>query len=187
MVGPNPKFKPVAGYHWYDGDGMVHGLRIKDGKATYVSRYVRTSRLKQEEYFGEAKFIKIGDLEGLFGLLMGRMFHMDGDRVGFPLTIFYLLVFSFYKEEVCILKKDNYSGQIRPLRLYQNRIDIRKDEVIPKPHRHIKRWALCPRKTDDFICGFKTAQEPDRNRKTRPAPVNLDRNREKRYNNGNKF
>nr|AAT68189.1 carotenoid cleavage dioxygenase 1 [Petunia x hybrida]WRM38006.1 carotenoid cleavage dioxygenase 1 [synthetic construct] len=67
-VGPNPKFAPVAGYHWFDGDGMIHGLRIKDGKATYVSRYVRTSRLKQEEFFEGAKFMKIGDLKGLFGL-----------------------------------------------------------------------------------------------------------------------
>ncbi|XP_059446239.1 carotenoid 9,10(9',10')-cleavage dioxygenase 1-like [Corylus avellana] len=72
-VGPNPKFSPVAGYHWFDGDGMIHGLRIKDGKATYVSRFVRTSRLKQEEYFGGAKFMKVGDLKGLFGLLMVNM------------------------------------------------------------------------------------------------------------------
>ncbi|XP_075646592.1 carotenoid 9,10(9',10')-cleavage dioxygenase 1-like [Castanea sativa] len=69
-VGPNPKFTPVAGYNWLDGDGMVHGLRIKDGKATYVSRYVRTSKLQQEEYFGGAKFFKLGDLTGLFGLIM---------------------------------------------------------------------------------------------------------------------
>ncbi|XP_024929404.3 carotenoid 9,10(9',10')-cleavage dioxygenase 1 isoform X2 [Ziziphus jujuba] len=67
-VGPNPKFSPVAGYHC-----MVHGLRIKNGKATYVSRYVRTSRIKQEEYFGGAKFMKIGDLKGFFGLLMVNM------------------------------------------------------------------------------------------------------------------
>ncbi|KAF2567229.1 hypothetical protein F2Q68_00025859 [Brassica cretica] len=60
-VGPNPKF---------DGDGMIHGVRIKDGKATYVSRYVKTSRLKQEEFFGAAKFMKIGDLKGFLGLLM---------------------------------------------------------------------------------------------------------------------
>ncbi|KAM3686137.1 hypothetical protein ACJW31_11G174300 [Castanea mollissima] len=52
---------------------MIHGLRIKDGKATYVSRYVRISRIKQEEYFGGAKFMKIGDLKGLFGLLMVNM------------------------------------------------------------------------------------------------------------------
>jgi len=49
---------------------MIHGVRIKDGKATYVSRYVKTSRLKQEEFFGAAKFMKIGDLKGFFGLLM---------------------------------------------------------------------------------------------------------------------
>uniref|UniRef100_I1LVC9 carotenoid 9,10-dioxygenase n=1 Tax=Glycine max TaxID=3847 RepID=I1LVC9_SOYBN len=78
-VGPNPKFSPVAGYHCsgicfsnFDllNCRMIHGLRIKDGKATYVSRFVRTSRLKQEEYFGGSKFMKIGDLKGLFGLLM---------------------------------------------------------------------------------------------------------------------
>ncbi|XP_052193271.1 carotenoid 9,10(9',10')-cleavage dioxygenase 1-like isoform X2 [Diospyros lotus] len=77
-VGPNPKFAPVAGYHWFDGDGMIHGLHIKDGKATYVSRYVRTSRLKQEEFFGGAKFMKIGDLKGLFGLLMVNMQMLRG-------------------------------------------------------------------------------------------------------------
>ncbi|XP_059460089.1 carotenoid 9,10(9',10')-cleavage dioxygenase 1-like [Corylus avellana] len=53
--------------------GMIHGLRIKYGKATYFSRYVRTSRLKQEEYFGGAKFMKIGDLKGLLGLLIANM------------------------------------------------------------------------------------------------------------------
>ncbi|GMN53613.1 hypothetical protein TIFTF001_022745 [Ficus carica] len=77
-VGPNPKFEPVAGYHWFDGDGMVHGVRIKDGKATYVSRYVKTSRLKQEEYFGAPKFAKLGDLKGLFGLLMFSMQTLRG-------------------------------------------------------------------------------------------------------------
>jgi carotenoid 9,10(9',10')-cleavage dioxygenase 1 len=38
---------------------MIHAMRIKDGKATYVSRYVKTARLKQEEYFGGAKFMKV--------------------------------------------------------------------------------------------------------------------------------
>ncbi|KZV27537.1 carotenoid 9,10(9',10')-cleavage dioxygenase 1-like [Dorcoceras hygrometricum] len=69
-VGPNPKFAPVAGYHWFDGDGMIHGMHIKDGKATYVSRFVKTARLKQEEFYAGAKFMKIGDLKGFFGLFM---------------------------------------------------------------------------------------------------------------------
>nr|AXQ60417.1 carotenoid cleavage dioxygenase 1 [Osmanthus fragrans] len=72
-VGANPKFAPIAGCHWFDGDGMIHGMRIKDGKATYVSRYVKTSRLKQEEFFGRAMFMKIGDLKGIFGLHMVNM------------------------------------------------------------------------------------------------------------------
>ncbi|KAK4414463.1 Carotenoid 9,10(9',10')-cleavage dioxygenase [Sesamum alatum] len=72
-VGPNPKFAPVAGYHWFDGDGMIHGLRIKDGKATYVSRFVKTSRLKQEDFYGGSKFMKVGDLKGMFGLIMVNM------------------------------------------------------------------------------------------------------------------
>ncbi|PKI35674.1 hypothetical protein CRG98_043945 [Punica granatum] len=49
---------------------MVHGLRIKNGKATYVSRFVKTSKLMQEEFFGCAKYGKIGDLKGVFGLLV---------------------------------------------------------------------------------------------------------------------
>ncbi|KAK6933811.1 Carotenoid oxygenase [Dillenia turbinata] len=52
---------------------MIHGMRIKDGKATYVSRFVKASRLKQEEYFGGSKFMKIGDLKGFFGLFMVHM------------------------------------------------------------------------------------------------------------------
>lgn len=75
-IGPNPKFKPVAGYHWFDGDGMVHGLRIKDGKATYVSRFVRTSKLKQEEMFNASKFLKIGDMKGMFGLFIAQIFNL---------------------------------------------------------------------------------------------------------------
>ncbi|CAH8354611.1 unnamed protein product [Eruca vesicaria subsp. sativa] len=74
-VGPNPKFDPVAGYLWHMGT-MIHGVRIKDSKATYVSRYVKTSRLKQEEFFGAAKLMKIGDLKGIFGLLMANMQHL---------------------------------------------------------------------------------------------------------------
>jgi hypothetical protein len=34
---------------------MIHAMHIKDGKATYVSRYVKT----EQEYFGGAKFMKV--------------------------------------------------------------------------------------------------------------------------------
>jgi carotenoid cleavage dioxygenase len=43
-IGPNPINVPnPAAYHWFLGDGMVHGVRLRDGKAVwYRSRYVGT-------------------------------------------------------------------------------------------------------------------------------------------------
>ena len=43
-IGPNPAKAPnPAAYHWFVGDGMAHGLRLKDGKALwYRNRWVRS-------------------------------------------------------------------------------------------------------------------------------------------------
>jgi len=46
--GPNPQFDPIGQYHWFDGDGMLHGVRIKDGKASYRNRYIRTNKFQVE-------------------------------------------------------------------------------------------------------------------------------------------
>ena len=40
--GPNPQYSPLGQYHWFDGDGMIHGVRIHNGRASYRNRYVRT-------------------------------------------------------------------------------------------------------------------------------------------------
>lgn len=42
-IGPNPVTPPdPASYHWFTGNGMVHGLRLRDGRAEwYRNRYVR--------------------------------------------------------------------------------------------------------------------------------------------------
>lgn len=53
-IGPNPRFAPLGLYHWFDGDGMVHGVNIKNGSASYRNRYVRTEGLKIEEKEGRA-------------------------------------------------------------------------------------------------------------------------------------
>src|SRR5690348_8400110 len=37
--GSNPQFPPKLNYHWFDGDGMLHGVRIQDGKASYRNRW----------------------------------------------------------------------------------------------------------------------------------------------------
>lgn len=52
--GPNPQFPPLRGYHWFGGDGMLHGVRIKDGKASYRNRWVRTEGFVKEREAGRA-------------------------------------------------------------------------------------------------------------------------------------
>lgn len=52
--GPNPQWTPIGQYHWFDGDGMLHGVRISNGKATYRNRYVQTKGWKIEHQAGKA-------------------------------------------------------------------------------------------------------------------------------------
>ncbi len=46
-IGPNPVVEPTqADFHWFTGTGMVHGLRVNDGRALwYRNRYVRSDRV----------------------------------------------------------------------------------------------------------------------------------------------
>ncbi len=40
--GPNPSSPTDAGHHWFIGDGMVHGIRIEEGRVSwYRNRYVK--------------------------------------------------------------------------------------------------------------------------------------------------
>ncbi len=52
--GPNPQWTPIGKYHWFDGDGMLHGVRISKGIATYRNRYVRTRKWQLENQTGKA-------------------------------------------------------------------------------------------------------------------------------------
>ncbi len=47
--GPNPLSPPEPStYHWFTGDGMVHGIRIRDGRAEwYRNRWVRSAEVAQ--------------------------------------------------------------------------------------------------------------------------------------------
>ena len=50
--GPNPKYQPKGRYHWFDGDGMLHAVRIKDGQVTYRNRYIKTEGHEREVHAG---------------------------------------------------------------------------------------------------------------------------------------
>lgn len=52
--GPNPQFKPSNRYHPFDGDGMLHGVYFRDGKASYKSNMIHTNGLSHEQAVGES-------------------------------------------------------------------------------------------------------------------------------------
>jgi carotenoid cleavage dioxygenase len=52
--GPNSRFAPLNRYHWFDGDGMVHGLWFQDGTARYRSRWIQTRGLTHEAEVGSS-------------------------------------------------------------------------------------------------------------------------------------
>ena len=47
-IGPNPIDAKPGNYHWFLGTGMVHGVRIRDGRAEwYRNRYVRSAAVSK--------------------------------------------------------------------------------------------------------------------------------------------
>ena len=59
--GPNPQFEPRDAYHWFSGDGMIHGFFVEDGKVRYRNRYVRTPKWELEHTAGKALFGTFGN------------------------------------------------------------------------------------------------------------------------------
>ena len=53
-VGPNPVhvFSEEA-YHTFDGDGMIHSIEFRDGKARYRNRFIQNEGFKLEQERGD--------------------------------------------------------------------------------------------------------------------------------------
>ena len=54
--GPNPRLRPNGRYHWFDGDGMLHGAHFDRGRLVYRNRWIRTEGLRREEEAGRALY-----------------------------------------------------------------------------------------------------------------------------------
>jgi carotenoid cleavage dioxygenase-like enzyme len=48
----NPVHDPIGTYHPFDGDGMIHAMRFRDGKAEYRNRFIRTKGFEAEAAAG---------------------------------------------------------------------------------------------------------------------------------------
>jgi carotenoid cleavage dioxygenase-like enzyme len=57
-ISSNPRFQPrnLDRYHWWEGDGMVAGVYLRDGKAAFRARWVETASMKLEIRQGEAVY-----------------------------------------------------------------------------------------------------------------------------------
>ena len=69
--GPNPKYIPANGrQHWFDGDSMIHAMRIKNGTLQYSNKFAMTDRIKHELERGEPCNVRVGELQsGMSGLI----------------------------------------------------------------------------------------------------------------------
>lgn len=72
--GPEP-LHPTRGdeYHWFDGDGMVYGFFIENGRVSMRNRWVRTEKFELEKAAGERLF-------GVFGNPMTADPSVQGKR-----------------------------------------------------------------------------------------------------------
>ena len=58
----NPVEHSISGrYHWFDGDGMVHGVAFKQGQADYRNRMVMTEGYLKEQEAGEGLYPGLRD------------------------------------------------------------------------------------------------------------------------------
>lgn len=71
-VGPNhhPRNAPVSGYHWFDGDGYVHAVSLRDGRGAYSGQWVVTTQLVAEVRAGFPRYGRMGGMYGLVGMLV---------------------------------------------------------------------------------------------------------------------
>ena len=61
--GPNAQYAPRGAYHMFGGDGMVHALRVEDGRVSYRNRWVRTQRFEKERTAGRALFSSFNPMD----------------------------------------------------------------------------------------------------------------------------
>ena len=54
-TGENQIHEPIGRYHPFDGDGFIHAMSFKDGRASYRSRFVRNDRYVAQDKAGMEK------------------------------------------------------------------------------------------------------------------------------------
>lgn len=59
--------------HMFNGAGMIHQVRIENGKASYSNRYTQTPRYNEEKAAGRELYVEFGDVAGGGKPAMGKI------------------------------------------------------------------------------------------------------------------
>jgi carotenoid cleavage dioxygenase-like enzyme len=82
--GPNPKFIPSNGrQHWFDGDSMIHAIRIKNGELQYSNKYTMTDKLKEEVKRNKPVVLRVSELQSGFSGLIKMGIHELYKSIGY--------------------------------------------------------------------------------------------------------
>jgi carotenoid 9,10(9',10')-cleavage dioxygenase 1 len=73
-VGPNPiSHHDSRRYHWFDGHGMIHSVRVLNGSIYYSNKWLETPRYKLERSLDRPIFLQIGEIKGFIGIVMAAL------------------------------------------------------------------------------------------------------------------
>ncbi len=68
QIGSNPKHVEGEDYHWFDGDGMIHGIFFNNSFMTYNNKWIQTKRLEVEDKWNKKMYLYFGELKGFNGI-----------------------------------------------------------------------------------------------------------------------
>jgi len=70
--GPNPLIRPKGAYHWFEGDGMLHGVSLHEGKASYRNRFIQTEGYKNEKAAGKKLYTSLMEMPDMKEMMKGK-------------------------------------------------------------------------------------------------------------------
>ncbi|KAL6989624.1 9-cis-epoxycarotenoid dioxygenase [Sarracenia purpurea var. burkii] len=128
--GPNPQHEPLGPHHLFEGDGMLHSVRLSRGHATFCSRYVKTYKYKLER---DARVPMIPNfLSGFYGLvdvghcvtamvraLIGQISLTSGFGIAnTSLSFFYNTIFAMAENDLPYAIRLTQEGDIETIRRF---------------------------------------------------------------------
>ena len=81
QIGSNPKYTEDEDYHWFDGDGMIHGIYFNNSMLTYQNRWIQTTRFQIENKWKKKMYLYFGELKGLKGLYDYKIYNNGDIRI----------------------------------------------------------------------------------------------------------